>query len=933
MKTHHLLPRIFEKIDDDYRFLLRCLADAVQEVGEAELLPVLRRVMPDDPGSSDSVALRADATAPALANDDPRILRLLSVAFQLLNLVEENSAAQIRRQQETLEGADHEPGLWAQNLKQLAKAGFTPEAIAAAFPDLRVEPVLTAHPTEAKRPTVLLIHRQLYLLMVALENTMWTPAEREDIHNQIRAVLQRLWTTGEIYLAKPDVTQELDNVLYYLREVFPPVLGRLDQRLAQAWRAAGHDASLIDAPEKLPRVVFGSWVGGDRDGHPLVTPEVTRGALARMRREALGMLGEHLFHLGERLSLSARHVKAPASLVEAIAERAAALGEAGARATTRNPIEPWRQFVNLMRVRLEATERREPGAYARHTDLRDDLALLRRTLIEARAGRIASAEVLPVERLAQVFGFSLARLDIRQNSAFHDKAMGQLLAAAGFKDCEFENWDEIKRLELLEAELRSPRPFAPHRAALGPEAKAVLGCFQVVAEHIEATGGGTKVGEGIGSLIVSMTRNLSDLLVVYLLAREVGLARHEADGLTCPVAVVPLFETADDLARAPRILERFLTHPVTRRSIAWRARATGQPPHQQVMVGYSDSNKDAGILAAQWRLHRALDELSQVGHRQGVRVWFFHGRGGTTSRGAGPTHRFLEALPEGSLNGLFRLTEQGESIAQKYANQITATYNLELLAAGVAATTLKHRAVADGRHEPLAAALDRLSDHSQSVYRELLETDGFLTFWSATTPIDVLERSTIGSRPARRTGQRSMADLRAIPWVFSWNQARYYLPGWFGVGGGLERLEQHEPELYAQLADQGTRMAFLRYVLYNVETSMASADEEIMREYAALVPDAAVRERFLALILAEWQRTQTAIDKLFRAPRDVRRPRMTQTLVRRDRGLRVLHHQQIALLAEWRAAQAAGNEERAAALLPVLLLSVNAIASGLRTTG
>lgn len=925
MSTQPLLPRIFEKIDEDYRFLLNCLADAVAEVGEGELLPILRRMMPDDPAGNGGAKT---TDAPPLAHDDPRQLRLLSVAFQLLNLVEENAAAQIRRQQETLEGADREPGLWSQNLRQLIKAGFSPERIAEALPQLHVEPVLTAHPTEAKRPTVLLIHRQLYLLMVALENTMWTPAEREDIHNQIRAVLQRLWTTGEIYLAKPDVTQELENLLYYLREVFPPVLGRLDQRLAQAWRGAGLDPALIDAPEKLPRVVFGSWVGGDRDGHPLVTAEVTRDALARMRRESIGVLSEQLFHLGERLSLSARHVKAPAELAEAIAQRGAALGDAGARAIARNPVEPWRQFVNLLRVRLEATEAYAPRGYRNAAELGADLATLRRTLMAAKAARVAVSEVLPVERLTQVFGFSLAHLDIRQNSAFHDRALGQLLAAAGFRDCDFEKWDEVRRLDFLETELQSPRPFAPRLAALGPEAQAVLDCYQVVAEHLDRAG-----GDGIGSLIVSMTRNVSDLLAVYLLAREVGLARHEADGLTCPLAVVPLFETADDLARAPRILERFLTHPVTKRSIAARARASGSLPEQQVMVGYSDSNKDAGILAAQWRLHHALAELADVGTRQRVRVWFFHGRGGTTSRGAGPTHRFLEALPDGSLNGLFRLTEQGESIAQKYANQITATYNLELLTAGVAATTLKHAEAGRSAHEALQPALDRLSDHSQAVYRELLETDDFLAFWSATTPIDVLERSTIGSRPARRTGKRSMADLRAIPWVFSWNQARYYLPGWFGVGGGLDRLEHDEPALYARLADEGTRMPFLRYVLYNVETSMASADEQIMREYAALVPDAAVRDRFLALILAEWRRTQTAIDRLFRAPRDERRPRMTQTLALRDGGLRVLHRQQIELLAQWRAAQAAGNDERANVLLPVLLLSVNAIASGLRTTG
>jgi phosphoenolpyruvate carboxylase len=347
------------------------------------------------------------------------------------------------------------------------------------------------------------------------------------------------------------------------------------------------------------------------------------------------------------------------------------------------------------------------------------------------------------------------------------------------------------------------------------------------------------------------------------------------------------------------------------------------------MVGYSDSNKDAGILASQWALHRAQAQLAAVGGDLGMDIRFFHGRGGTVSRGAGPTHRFLDALPHGSLHGDIRLTEQGETIAQKFANPATAAYHLELLLAGVAGTTCIHRRSA-GLARPLAPIVEKLAASSRGAYRSLLEADGFLSFHRQATPIDALEHSRIGSRPSRRTGQTSLADLRAIPWVFSWNQARFYVPGWFGAGSALAALSEDE---LSRLGAGLRGWPFLHYVFTNIESSLASSDREIMGAYSALVEDAAIRERLLGQILREWELTRDMLDRLRGGPMAARRPRMWKTLHLRTEALHVLHLQQIVLLRQWRALRAVDDENAASAMLPELLLSINAIASGLRTTG
>jgi phosphoenolpyruvate carboxylase len=449
----------------------------------------------------------------------------------------------------------------------------------------------------------------------------------------------------------------------------------------------------------------------------------------------------------------------------------------------------------------------------------------------------------------------------------------------------------------------------------------------VLAAHIRDFG-----TSGLGSLIVSMTRRVEDLLIVYLLAREAGLAEWTPKGLRCPLPVVPLFETMGDLEAGPGIVEAFMSHPVTQNSLAALREKLGGDPSFQVMVGYSDSNKDCGIFASQWALHRAQKALSETIAQHAAKPVFFHGRGGTVGRGAGPTHWFMDALPHGSLSGSMRMTEQGETIAQKYAHFSSAVYNAEILMASAASATARHR---HAKPQALAVEhiLDGLAASSRDAYRSLLHTEGFMAFYRTATPIDALENSRIGSRPSRRTGQASLDDLRAIPWVFSWTQARFYLPGWFGAGSALKSLRDERPADYKALAEALRESAFLKYVLTNIESSLVSANADLMRAYAGLVPDETVRERFMGRILDEFDSTRVILEDLFQGTFAERRPRLAYTLDIREAPLRVLHLQQVALLREWRGVLASGDQASADAMLPDMLISINAIASGLRTTG
>lgn len=927
IKTSDYIASGFAKIDSDITTLIKTFRQVLENLGETEAAKLLPWQGVETDGS--------DPT------NSPSIEQSHSIAFQLLNMVEEAASTRTRRLREASGDANKNPGTWAYYLDRLKQQGHSPEEIADFFPGVRVEPVLTAHPTESKRPAVLAQHRHLTVLLESLDEPDASPADHRRLNEDITVSLERLWRSGEILIAKPEVSTERTGIIFHLREIFPKALPVLDTQLRDAWAAAGFPAKEIASHDNWPRIRFGTWVGGDRDGHPFVTPGVTRETLMELRRSALLVLDRELKALASQLPLSMTVQQPPEAFARRLQEMLESLGEYGDKLRDQFPDEPWRQYALALRARLPLQEQRDenarivesPESYRFAGALDADLDLLNGSLSAIGAERLAENAVWPVRRCLDVFGFHLAALDIRQNSHFHDLALSQILVAAGLDGADFVHWDEARRVKFLSEELLSPRPFLYYDSNIGPEADSVFGCYSVLRKHIQEYG-----AEGIGSLIVSMTRSVSDLLVVYILARETGLTKWIDGQLVCDLPVVPLFETQSDLEQSGRLISEFLAHPVTvaslrhQRTLRRSMPARTSRPIQQVMIGYSDSNKDCGILACQWALHKAQREVTQAGEDAGVQIRFFHGRGGTISRGAGPTHRFLDALPQKTIQGDFRLTEQGETIAQKYANLYTAAFNLELLLAGVTAVSIEQHL---GDQPPVVHSesdelWQTLADASTATYTGLVRAEGFIDFYSGATPIDALEVTRIGSRPSRRTGKRTLADLRAIPWVFSWNQSRFYLPGWYGVGSGLETLSKKEPALFQAMRDGLRESPVLYYVLANVETNLASADVEIMSAYAQLVPDKALRDRFLGEIIGEFDRARYMLDEVFQGTLESRRPRMLKTLRLRADALRLLHRRQIELLQAWRTAD---SPERVEALLPRVLLSINAIASGLRTTG
>jgi len=895
----------FTKVEQDIQFLIHCFHDVLEENGEHDLVAALPWM--EVPNSEQKQQV-----------DTVGVTQAYSIAFQLLNIAEENAVVQYRRLLEKEQISERFSGLWSQNLHAFKEQGVSDEVIASELAQVRVEPVLTAHPTEAKRYTVLEQHRHLYLLMVRRENQMWTPNENQAISNEIKTALDRLWRTGEIYLDKPDVASEIRNTLYYLRHMFPQVVELVDQRLVQNWIDAGFDGERLTHPDNYPQVYFGTWVGGDRDGHPLVTADTTAQTLQELRSNALDLIREKLIHLAQKLSLSRFSQTIPDTFAQQINETAVQLGEAGQAALDRNPQEPWRQFVNLMLVRLAEREQ-VSEIYADASMLEDDLKMLHNSLIEIGAHRLATADVLPVIRIVQTFGFHLATLDIRQNSAFHDRALSQLLTIAGIQDSDISNWDKDKRLQLLNQELNIPRPFTLPDVKLEAEAEAVVDVYRVVKDYIQLYG-----VRGLGSLIVSMTRDVTDLLVVYVLAREAGLLINSEHGMVCQLPVVPLFETIDDLERSSDILSEFLSHPLTMRSLKYQQERDGlDKPVQQVMIGYSDSNKDGGIMASMWKLYEAQRQLTDVGKEHGVRVRFFHGRGGSISRGGGPTHRFLRALPAKALDGDLRLTEQGEVIARKYANKETAVRNLEqLLSNSLRASIRKH----DSKPHPLGRIMPHLTDISRQKYHDLISQDGFIPFYRQATPIDVIESSRIGSRPARRTGKHTLADLRAIPWVFSWSQARFLLSGWYGVGTALQTLKADDPNVFDELRDTVFDWSQFHHIISSVASNVMLTDTDIMQEYAALVDDDSLRQHMMQLIHEELEHTWDVLEQFYGGSLWDQRPNVAQVVLMRQKPLRDLHTQQIKLLRAWR-------DQPSDKGLTELLLTVNAIANGLGTTG
>ena len=904
----------------DLEFLLQCFSEVLEENGEPELASRIPWISGETPDFS--------------GENKHKLLQLYSIAFQLLNLSEVNGAVQNRRQKRDKEGLESVNGLWGSVLSDLKKKGVGGEEIMEQFEHIEAEPVLTAHPTEAKRPVVLSLYRQLYLLMVKRENSIYNRFEQEEVKHDIKRILHKLWFIGEIFIEKPALESELENVLHYFYRVFPEVLPFLDFRLRQAWAEAGYDPQMVQDSARFPSITFGNWVGGDRDGHPLVTAEITTQTLKEFRIHGLKLALAQLDDLSDKVSIYCESE----CLTKEFSMRLKALESELATDPVEDQNEPFRHFINLLKLKLPVAEQQGGGvelvdtesSYRHSDELVRDLDLLKSALIHFGAWSLARYDVQKVVRHLDIFGFHLARLDIRQNSQYYEEALKNIIKT-GIPD----KYKQISKsggslAEFILEELEHNRPFLTRTEFVASDqAREAVETFHSLRRHTR-----NYSERALGSLIVSMTRSVTDLFTVFLFVREAGLSKMSSDGLVCPMPVVPLFETIEDLKESPRILDEFLSHRVTINCLEYvKQKRRWATPVQDVMIGYSDSNKDGGILASTWHLYDAQVKLSAVGKKHGINIRFFHGKGGTISRGAGPTHWFLKALPDSTLNGLIRVTEQGETIERKYANKGNAAYNLELLLAGTA-----HQAVVNHLEQPESDPIRQIlfsymAEESYRAFKQLTLHPSFIRFYEQATPIDVIESSKIGSRPSRRRGKRTLEDLRAIPWVFSWTQSRMHISSWYGVGTTLLKMKQEQSEKYAHLKELAKGDDFVRYVLTNVDTSLAATDEAIMTMYAGLVEEEQVKEDILGMLLDELTLTRRMMLDLLKSPISTRRVNHHLSTQLRAEALLPLHKEQVQLLRFWREARKRGDKALAEKLLQNLLRSVNAIANAMGTTG
>jgi len=890
----------------DLKFLLYCFKEVLEENHESDLVKHIPWL---------NTLENIDIQSPKL----DKIIHVYSIAYQLLNLCEINAAVQQRRQKEDSIELNSVNGTWNHTFQYLKDNNIGQQKVFEGLQESFAEVVLTAHPTEAKRPLVLKLYRELYLLMVKMENSMYNHFEKEQIRDQVKDLLHQIWFADEIFREKPPVETELEHIMHFLVRVFPDVLTHLDKRLIHSIHHAYPDIPEDEIYQYLPKVVFGNWVGGDRDGHPLITAEMTKSTLKSLRHQALLLIDEKLDELSNKLSFYFPHSDLPNDFQIQWKKYISDLDNEVNELPRESQYEPFRQFVLLLKRKLPYESRKHNGSsmYKDADSLTKDLKVLRGALKEINRSTLALTAVDPVIRHVNIFGFHLARLDIRQNSEHYEMVLKEFIKHSLPDIYKRINKSRDALNAYINSELTSYRPFINCSSDIRNEANEVLEYLYVANNHIDRYN-----ASSIGYLIVSMTRSSHDLFTVYLLGREAGMWEKTENGPAMKMPVAPLFETIEDLENAEEIMDTFLGSTITQNTLRLQQPDKNKKPVQLVMIGYSDSNKDGGLMCSIWSLYKAQQKIKLMGDKYGVDIRFFHGKGGTISRGAGPIHWFLRALPAGSLTGSIRLTEQGEVIEKKYAQRVNASHNMELLLSGLLRNSMKPNATLTGE---IFELFDWLSNESYQWYKKLTETDGFIEFFREATPIDAIENSRIGSRPSRRTGKKSLSDLRAIPWVFSWNQSRFNLTSWYGIGYVLEKLSNDHPEKYALLNQLIGNHDFVRYVFTNVDTAMASTDKEIMTWYANLVTDETIKSHILPLLLDEYDRTTNMLGQLLKRPMNQRRKNHYHSTSLRAEPLNNLHKLQINLLKAWRK----GDKK----LIDPLLKGINAIANAIGSTG
>ena len=924
----------------DVRLLGNALGDVLREQGGEALLERVERIRAltkearSVPGESDAereldvlfASMSFDAALP--------VLKAFTTYFQLVNLAEQKEIVRVNRRRAFHAGSKPRSESVRNAIQTLSASGMTAAQMRTLIESLSIQLVFTAHPTEAKRRTVNEKLHRLSALLSALEMPQIAQSERERLEADVAAETEILWQTDEVRQKRLSVIDEARNILFYFGETLFQITPRLYEDLTAALTEC-YPGETFEIPNFLE---YGSWVGGDRDGNPTITLDHTAEVLHLQRAQVLALYVPAVRALSDRLSQSRHYVKVSDELEHSLLADAERLPEVASKAAGRSPQEPYRRKCEFVWERLRRTQDAEPGGYTSAGEFIADLERIQRSL-ETHKGHFAARRVLaPLLFQAQLFGFHLARLDIREHK---DKYLGALAAVLADQGTDWNALDETAKIALLEREIAGRRPLVPATPHFGDDINKTLGLFRLVSEKMA-----TLDPDAFGSFILSMASDVSDVLAVLLLAKDAHLADLAEESGWSNVDVVPLFETIEDLENAPHILDTLLNNPIYRRNVCLRGDA------QEVMVGYSDSNKDGGYLTANWKLYVGQARLAEVAEAHGVKLRIFHGRGGAIGRGGGPAGKAILAQPPGSVRGRLKITEQGEVIAARYFDQEIAYRNLEqivhavLTASGPPAPNNGGARPTSFPAPPLlgaggtwAAVMDEVSSAAFTAYRALVYSDpDFVRYFQEATPVGELAQLNIGSRPPKRTASDRIEDLRAIPWVFSWMQSRHTLPGWYGVGTALTAYADQSPAHLERLQTMYKQWPFFATTIDNAQMSLAKADMEIAARYAALVTDEAIRQRIYGAVAAEYEKSVAVIGRITGLNSLLDNQPVLQKSIRlRNPYVDPLSYLQVELLKRLRALPSddASEETKTARrdLRAAVLLSINGIAAGMKNTG